>query len=67
MRTELVSSRRTVIFPILDPGSYPVRAKLDGAVGGIAQTWGRGLKRVDELLAQAGLSMADVDLRKCSS
>ena len=71
VRTERVASLRTVIFSILDPGSNPVRATIDATACRIAEKWGRGdtkgIKRVDELLAQAGLSMADVDLQSLST
>jgi hypothetical protein len=71
VRTERVASLRTVIFSILDPGSNPVRATIDATACRIAEKWGRGdtkeIKRVDELLAQAGLSMAEVDLQSLST
>ena len=44
--------------------------KKDPTVSRIARKWARGdikaIKRVEELLAQAGLSMADVDLQSLS-
>ena len=71
MRTERLSSLQTVIFSILyseNGSSYAV--KNDPTVARIAAKWARGdikgIKRVEELLAQAGLSMADVDLQSLS-
>lgn len=71
MRTERLSSLQTVIFSILyseNGSSYDV--KNDPTVSRIAAKWARadikGIKRVEELLSQAGLSMADVDLQSLS-
>ena len=72
MRTERASSLRTVIFSILYPdcGRNQIQASQDAAAVRIAEKWALGdikaIKRVDELLAQAGLSMADVDLQSLS-
>src|SRR5271157_3720885 len=70
MRTERLSSLKTVIFSILYPGYDPYRARDDTTVSRIVEKWARGdikgIKRVEELLAQAGLSMADVDLQSLS-
>ncbi len=72
MQTERLSSLQTVIFSILyseNGSSYAV--KNDPTVSRIAAKWARGdikgVKRVDELLAQAGLSMGDVDLQSLST
>ena len=72
MRTERLSSLKSVIFSILyseNGSSYDV--KNDPTVSRIAAKWARGdikgVKRVEELLAQAGLSMADVDLQSLST
>jgi len=72
MRTEQGSSLRTVIFSILNPdcGRNQFQASGDATAVRIAEKWGlgdiKGIKRVDELLAQAGLSMVDVDLQSLS-
>jgi hypothetical protein len=70
MRTERLSSLQTVIFSILNSEYDPYAAQKDATAARIVEKWDRGgvngIKRVDELLAQAGLSMADVDLQSLS-
>jgi hypothetical protein len=70
MRTDRLSSLKTVIFSPLYPQDNPHLAKTDPTVSRIAAKWvqgdPKGKKRVDDLLAQAGLSMADVDLQSLS-
>jgi hypothetical protein len=62
MRTERLSSLQTVISSILYPGHDLYVAKKDPTVSRITAKWARGdikgIKRVAELLSQAGLSMA---------
>lgn len=69
--SEAVWPLQTVIFSILyseNGSSYDVQN--DPTVSRIAAKWAggdiKGIKRVDELLAQAGLSMAAVDLQSLS-
>jgi hypothetical protein len=71
MRTQRLSSLQIVLFSILyseNGSSYT--AKNDPTVSRIAAKWARGdtkgVERVEEMLAQAGLSMADVDLQSLS-
>ncbi len=71
MRTERLSSLQTIIYSILNSDHNPIRARIDATANRMVEKWDRGdvkvLKRVDELLAQAGLSMADVDLESLST
>ena len=71
MWAERLSSLKTIISSILYPDYNPYLAKEDPTVSRIVAKWAqddlKGIKRVDELLAQAGLSMADVDLRSLSA
>jgi hypothetical protein len=70
IRTERLSSLKTVIFSILYSEYNKYSAQKDPTVSRIAAKWARGdakgIKRVEDLLAQAGLSMADVDLLSLS-
>src|SRR5208282_1661310 len=70
MRTQRVSSLQAVIFSVLYSDYDPYSAKKDPTVSPIAAKWAqgdiKGIKRVEELLSQAGLSMADVDLESLS-
>jgi hypothetical protein len=70
VRTERLSSLKAVLFPVLYPGYDPRLTPNDPKLCRIVAKWARGdsegMKRVDELLAQAGLSMADVDLQSLS-
>ena len=71
MRTERLSSLKTILFSVLYPGYDPRLTPNDPKLCRIVAKWDRGdiegIKRVDELLAQAGLSMADVDLQSLSA
>jgi hypothetical protein len=71
MRTKRLSSLQTVIFSILNSEYDPYAARRDATAAKIVEKWDRrdvkGVQRVDELLAQAGLSMADVDLQSLST
>jgi hypothetical protein len=72
MRAERLSSLQTVIFSILySENGSPYDVKNDPTACRIVAKWARGdikgIKRVEELLAQAGLSMADVDLQSLSA
>jgi hypothetical protein len=70
MRSERGSSLRTVIFSILNPdcGRNQIQASQDAAAVRIAEKWALGdikaIKRVDELLAQAGLSRFAIAIRE---
>jgi hypothetical protein len=69
-QTERLSSLRSVIFSILYPGYDPYLAEKDPTVSRVLTKWAqgdpKGIKRVDELLAESGLSMAEVDLQSLS-
>jgi len=71
MRTERLSSLQTIIFSILNSEYDPYAAQKDATAALIVEKWDRGdvkgIKRVEELLTQAGLSMADVDLQSLST
>jgi hypothetical protein len=70
MQTERLASLKTILFSVLYPGYDPRLTPNDPKLCRIVAKWAqgdpKGIKRVDELLAQAGLSMADVDLQSLS-
>jgi hypothetical protein len=72
MRTARLFSLQTVIFSILySENGSPYDVKHDPTASRIVAKWAegdiKGVKRVEELLAQAGLSMADVDLESLTA
>jgi hypothetical protein len=72
MRTQRLASLQTVIFSILySKNGSPYDVNNDLTVSRIVAEWARndikGVKRVEELLAQARLSMADVDLESLAA
>ena len=71
LRTERLSSLKDVVFSLTIPRLRSSLTPNDPKVCRIVAKWARGdiegIKRVDELLAEAGLSMADADLQSLST